>query len=417
MEKERSILVGPHELRTPVFFASYRLGDFPSSGLRSFPWAMTRTEALLINAYDFTQRKYREWLDNGWNPEGYLRCGNIPILVDSGAYYFRKKSSITVTPEEILDVQLRSQADVGVVLDHPFPPDADDKAKRITTTIRNTDKMLKHLAKQNSQITVMPAIHGHTPQAIRGCIQRYRRLADKHQLPLLDHVGIGSLAPLAQRGNATLAASIIHEVRRELPESQIHCFSMGSGLLMLLAFYSGADSVDSQSWIISAAFKLAQLPGHYVVRMGKKEHNDETKFRLAMRKFRLRLKRISEMEGFAVKDWATGRLLDISDATSRREYVDGLVDLVSNEHVHNRACHNLWTYNFEVRQYRKAQKKGLLDEFMKSRLSGTRYMAAFEYAVELRKIATSKKAVDKRCRSARVPQGSRKTRSPSARVR
>ena len=388
---DQSILVGQHELRTPVLFASYRLGDFPTSGLRSFPWAMTRTEALLINAYAFTRRKHQGWLNNGWSPSGYLKCANRPILVDSGAYYFRKKPNITITPEDILDIQLRSQGDVGVVLDHPFPPEAEDKAKRITTTIRNTDAMLEHLAEKDEQITVMPAIHGHTPQAIKGCIQRYRKLADKHHFPLLDHVGIGSLAPLAQRGDAKLAASVIHQVRSELPDSQVHCFSMGSGLLMLLAFYSGADSVDSQSWIVSAGFKLAQLPGHYVVRMGKKEHDDEGKFRESMRQFRLRLKWMSQEEGFTVKDWHTGRLHSIETAADRRAYVEGLIDLISNENVHNRACHNLWTYNFEIRRYREEMKKGTLEEFLASRLSDTRYASAFEYAVDLKRKRSGRK--------------------------
>jgi len=352
---------------------------------------MTRTEALLINAYDFTRPKYRKWLENGWNPESYLSFARKPILIDSGAYYFRKKDNITVSPEGILDIQLRSQADVGVVLDHPFPPDAQDKAQRIATTIRNTDTMLSHLLEVGADIDVMPAIHGHTKRAIRGCIKKYRHLADKYNLPLLDHVGIGSLAPLAQTGDIKLAASVIHEVRRELPTSQIHCFSMGSALLMLLAFYSGADSVDSQSWIVSAGFKLAQLPGYYVVRMGKKEYNDETKFREAMRKFRHRLKYIHEKEQYTVKDWNTGKLLDISDAASREQYVESLVDLKSNEHVHNRACHNLWTYNFEVRQYRDAMKRGVLDDFLKARLASTRYKAAFEHAMDLRKSRKPKK--------------------------
>lgn len=382
--KGRTITLGEHRLRVPALFASYRLGDYPTSGLRCLPWNMTRTEALLINAYDFTQRKYKNWLNNGWRPDTYLRFSRRPILIDSGAYYFRKNEGISIDPGDVLDIEIKSQADVGVVLDHPFPPDAPDKARRISRTIRNTEIMLKHLVNRGADMTLMPAIHGHTPRAIRGCIDRLRRLADEHECPLLDHVGIGSLAPLAQRGHATLAVEVIHHVRRALPDSQIHCFSMGSGLLMLLAFYSGADSADSQSWIVSAGFKLAQLPGHYVVRMGKREYKSDRKFHTAMRLFRRRMGDLANREGFAAKDWDTGSLLDLTDAATRRDYVDNLVDLNSNEHVHNRACHNLWTFNFEVRQYRAAAEAGRLEAFLTSRLTGTRYQAAFEYAKKLR---------------------------------
>ena len=381
----RTISLGDHELQVPVLFASYRLGDHPTSGLRCFPWHMTRTEALLINAYDFTQRKYKASLNNGWCPEIDLKFRDRPILIDSGAYYFRKDADISVTPKDILDIEIRSQADVGVVLDHPFPPNAPDKARRISTTIRNTKIMLEHLLKKDTSMTLMPVIHGHTSRHIRSCIDRLRRMADKYHAPLLDHVGIGSLAPLAQHGHATLAVEVIHQVRQLLPDSQIHCFSMGSALLMLLAFYSGADSADSQSWIISAGFKLAQLPGHYVVRMGKREYGSTEKYKAAMKKFRARLAALANDEGYNVKDWSNGTLLDPTDSSTRLQYVNSLVDLKSNEHVHNRACHNLWTFNFEVRQYRIAMAEGRIDKFITSRVEGTRYEAAFKYAQELRR--------------------------------
>jgi tRNA-guanine family transglycosylase len=380
----RTILVGPHRMRVPLFFASYRLSDYPTSGLKCLPWQRTGTEAVLINAYDFTSRKHRAWLNNGWCLDSYLKLGSHPVLIDSGAYYFLKDEKVGVSPLDVLDIQMRSKAHVGVVLDHPFPPNATDKAKRINTTIANTETMVRALVKSQHALTMMAAIHGHTPRAVRGCIDRLRRIEDRHGYPVLDHVGIGSLAPLAQRGSIHLAIKIIHEVRQQLPNSQIHCFSMGSALLMLMAFYAGADSVDSQSWIISAGFKYAQLPGHYVVRMGKREYRTPQHFSGVMRRFSNRMLALAEDEGFRVKDWQTCRKIDISKAGERSDYVNSLIDLVTNEHVHNRACHNLWVYNSEVRSYRTAMKRDHLDEFISKRLAGTRYSEAFEYAQKLR---------------------------------
>lgn len=377
-DQVRTIRIGCHHLRVPALFASYRLGDCPTSGLKDFPWNLTQTEALLINAYDFTRPKYAAWLNNGWNPSAYLKFPKKPLLIDSGAYYFRKHPEIDVTPAEVLEIQLRSKADVAVALDHPFTPDAADKPKRITTTIKNTDVLLRLLTQKQGAtgIDFMPVIHGHTRRSILGCIQRLRSLADKYEVPVLDHVGIGSLAPLAQRGNAQLAVDVIRTVRRELPTSQIHCFSMGSALLMLLAFRAGADSVDSQSWIVSAGFKLAQLPGHYVVRMGKREYSSGQKFSGAMRRFASRLETLAKNESFSVRDWHTGKELEITSKDVRKQYVRSLVDEDSNENVHNRACHNLWVFNFEVQQYRAAAMAGKLDDFVNNRVTGTRYEAA-----------------------------------------
>jgi len=379
----RTITFGKHKLVTPTLFASYRMGDYPTAGLKLFPWAFTETEAILINAYDFKRPKYEAIINNGWSPCKNLEFGDKPILIDSGAYYFRKTDEITVTPKDILDIELKSHADVGVVLDHPFPPDAEDKAQRISNTLNNTAYMLRLL--QNTQkhgsMQLMPVVHGHTVQQIIGCITRLRRVARAETgSDHLPHVGIGSIAPLAQGGNAQLAAMIIQTVRRQLPDSHIHCFSMGSALLMLLAFYCGADTVDSQSWILSAAFKYAQLPGHHVKRLANKEYKTPEAFDQAKRQFAEHIQRLHEQEGFYAKNWLTGEKLDFSSRAVIDDYVNDLSDTVSNEHIHNRACHNLWSYNFEVRQARKAIDQDRFEQFVESRLQNTKYFKAFDYA-------------------------------------
>jgi tRNA-guanine family transglycosylase len=378
---ERRFRFGKFELQKPTLFASYRLGDFPSAGLLSFPWDMTGTEALLINAYDFMRPKFKAAINNGWNPAScdYLSFPDKPILIDSGAYYFRKSAAISITPEDVLRLQIRSKADVGVVLDHPFTPEATDKAERINTTLANTKRMFKSLGKINSTMQLMPVVHGHEAKEILSCLRRLKRMEKDGHIGPLNRVGIGSLAPLAQRGNARAAIDVIRLVRSELPEAHIHCFSMGSALLMLLAIYCGADTVDSQSWIVSAAFKLAQLPGHYVVRMSKREYKNSKDFRQKLKEFEARLQQLANEEGFTVKNWKTGEELDLSAKSICSDYVRSLVDEKGNEHIHNRACHNLWSYNFEIRQYRRAVKEGRLEQFITSRLSNTRYAKSLTY--------------------------------------
>jgi tRNA-guanine family transglycosylase len=381
LPNSETIKFGKHTLRVPTLFASYRLGDYPGAGLRFLPWDVTETEALLINAYDFMRPKFQPVINNGWLPAKDLRFFDKPILIDSGAYYFLKHEKVdTVTPKGILEIELKSCADVGVVLDHPFLPDATDKAKRIGTTIKNTETMLKALTQQRTTMELMPVVHGHTPQAVRGCLKRIRRLVETYGSDDLTRIGIGSLAPLAQHGNVQLAIKVIRTVRKELPEAHIHCFSLGSALLMLLAFYSGADTVDSQSWILSAAFKLAQLPGHYVVRMARREYKTGKDFKESMDRFAERLRRLADEEGFFAKDWENGETLDLRSKSVVVQYVQSLVDVKSNENLHNRACHNLWVYNFEVRQARKALLEDRFEQFIETRLVNTRYRKAIEYA-------------------------------------
>lgn len=368
----KQIRFGKHTLSSPTLFASYRMGDFPIAGLKFHPWEITETEALLINAYDFMRRKYQPVINNGWSPSRDLDFADKPILVDSGAYYFVRKNNVTVTPSDVLSIQLKTKADVGVVLDHPFPPEAKDKAKRIKTTLKNTEAvLLKHSAASN--MSILPVVHGHTTRSIKSCISRLREMHPRLGYGDLTQVGIGSVAPLAQRKRLRLASEIIRTVRKELPDAYIHCFSMGSALSMLLAFYSGADTVDSQSWIVSAAFKNAQLSGHYVKRMGRREYASIEDFESSMRAFAERLRRLSDEEGFRVKDWMSGEEKQLLTPTDFLDYTYTLVDTESNENIHNRACHNLWVYNFEVKKYREALGANDVDNFVKGRLKATQY--------------------------------------------
>jgi len=374
----RKIDFGPYSLRPPVLFAGYRMGDMPTAGLRAFPWDITETEALLINAYDFTRPKYQAVINNGWHPPRDIQFGNRPLLVDSGAYYYWKENQIGIDPEAILRIEIRSKAHVGVVLDHPFPPDAKDKARRIDTTVRNTETMFRAAARGGHSFELMPVIHGHSRRALRHCLERLSRLSQKHRHSAITRLGIGSIAPLAKQGNSLLAADILRTTRELLPSAHLHCFSMGSPLLMLLAVYCGVDTVDSQTWIVSAGFKYAQLPGTYATRLARREYPTYSRFRRSIRSFARQLRELSESEGFFTKDWTTGAKLDLTSFSVCEQYTRSLSDLRRNENVHNRACHNLWVYNTEMKRCREAMQTGKLEEFIGARLKTSRYAAAFE---------------------------------------
>ncbi|MGA9767853.1 MAG: tRNA-guanine transglycosylase [Blastocatellia bacterium] len=379
---------GKHILPTPAVFASYRIADFPRAGLRFHPWEITQTKAVLLNAYDLIAntrtRKYTNEIRERKQTLGEHIEFHGPVMLDSGAYNFLQHEVITIKPNDVLDIALEFNANVCVVLDHPFPPhaSADEIAVRLKHTQTNTRAMFERL-KQKKQtaenIQLMPVLHGHDAKTLERSLRNIRSTIG--QDPSI--VGIGSLAPLAQNGSKRTVVDIIRTVRELLPEAHIHCFSMGSALLMLLAFYCGADTVDSQTWIMSAAFKQVQLPGCYLTRLSQKEAQINPKYKLLRLRFAQQLTYLCTNEDFTVRNWDTGEIWRISSEREALKYLDFLIDRDGVNHVHRRACHNLYAFNFEARKVRQIMSCSRLEleEFIFSRLHSTLYRQVFEYAM------------------------------------
>src|SRR6266446_10044459 len=84
--------IGDKPLDTPALVVSYRIGDYPRAGLRNYPWEMTDTRALLLNAFDLLANKRTKAF-----AQHIQQCkGKIhefvkfsgPIILDSGAFNF-----------------------------------------------------------------------------------------------------------------------------------------------------------------------------------------------------------------------------------------------------------------------------------------------------------------------------------------
>lgn len=377
-------------LHTPNLFASYRLGDVTSAGVKFFPWAMTHTQAVLVNAYDLIENPkcsgYRNRLIKDKKTIRQHIAFNGPLMIDSGAYYFLRSGHVHISPKRVLEVEQESGADLGVVLDHPFPPKATDKQARINRTLDNTKKMFAAFELHDTpSFDLLPVVHGHDSKTIAGTIRRLRQIAEKYNGGYLDKVGIGSLAPLAQNGNKELAVQVLTDVRRLLPDAYLHCFSMGSSLLMLLAFYCGADTVDSQTWIMSAAFKFVQLPGHHIVRLATRERAaNPYQYRKRLAEIKQLIFKLYDEENFYVKDWETGATLENPNEDDLDQYIANMTDRKGHRHLHNRACHNLWVFNFEAERARAEIQKGTFDAFVDSRLKDTKYYKAFLHARALK---------------------------------
>ena len=382
--------IGVLDIETPALFASYRIGDFPRAGLHCHPWNITRTQAVLVNAFDLLANKQTRTASAKIEKK---QCQlhefvefNGPLMLDSGAFNFQKQNDINIDPLEVLATGIKLGADISVVLDHPFLPTSSsrEKTKRWKNTVENTRVMFEALNSRNGDILdnfqLMPVIHGHNIRVLKRRIDEIANICG----PDPPIVGIGSLEPLARNGNKRTAIDIISKVRSLLPKSHIHCFSMGSALLMLFAFYCGADTVDSQSWMLSAAFKHVQLPGFSWTRLSSREkEKDPKKYKQTRRRFAKHLLKLKTDENFFVKNWEKGNPWKINNEEEALFYLNYLEDKDGKNHIHRRACHNLYAFNFEANQVRQKMKKGAdsLETFIESRMKSTIYKKTFEHAI------------------------------------
>ncbi len=384
-------------LETPNLFASYRIGDCPLAGLRLPPWDMTGTQAILVNAYDLLAnhrtRQVASEIPKGWgNLHEHIQFAG-PLILDSGGFNFQKHADISIKPLDVLNLGIDFGVDVSVVLDHPFLPKSVDKEVSIRwkNTLANTRIMFDEFTSRNGKLPngfqLMPVLHGHDNKTLERCREEIVNIWGGDP-PI---VGIGSLAPLARNGSKRTVIDILCTARQLFPDAHIHCFSLGSAMLMLFAFYCGADTVDSQTWILSAAFKNVQLPGFPWTRFSPREkEKDEEKYEQTRHAFAQHLLQLITKEGFAIKDWDTENAWHIRDEAEALSYLDYLEDRDGINHIHRRACHNLYAFNFEARRAREAKKAGELKAFIASRLKSTVYGKAFEYAVKQVQSSTAK---------------------------
>lgn len=388
MPKSRTLHFGSKKIVTPALFASYRIGDYPRAGLRSHPWAITDTQAVLLNAYDLLANKRTKHLS-----EEVRKCkGKLheyiefdgPLMLDSGAFNFLTHQDICIAPDDVLRIGLNSRVDVSVVLDHPFPPKAtrQEIRARWKNTYRNTQAMVEALAKYNRRPTkfrLMPVLHGHDTERLKRALDDIVSIYKSEP----EIIGVGSLAPLAHNGSKRLVVDILSTVRQLLPKAHIHSFSLGSALLMLFAFYCGADTVDSQTWLMSAAFKQVQLPGFYLTRLSRRDaQNDPAKYNKIRGAFAKHLLRLIQEENFLVKDWDTEDAWPITNKKEALAYMSYLEDKPGINNIHRRACHNLYSFNFEARRVRQEMANGTLEKFIEGRMKSTHYRQVFEYAIE-----------------------------------
>ena len=335
-------------LERPFLWFSQLVGGDPK------PWEHFKIDGVMVNAYEIMQTMRTETEVRQRGIHDYLGFKG-PITMDSGGFLFMQKETLKVDPLSILKLYRESRPDYGVVLDHPLGPNlaTPQRKRRQLRTLRNTRQMVE--SRSTSDPELIPVIHGHTSHSIEWYVQELQKIED------FDIYGIGSLVPSVFNtrgvGGIYNVVEILRQVRRLLPEKEIHVFGIGSAITMHLMFYAGADSVDSSSWRSKAAFGAIQLSGigdRYIT--SNKKH-----------KKYLNLSREEK------------RILDSCRCPACRHH--SLRDIRKNFEL--RALHNAWVFQNEIRKVRRLIKRNLYEKYVEQVLKINRFYPVLEHVRKL----------------------------------
>lgn len=261
--------VGRKEVKTPAFFpvmALYCGGNSTNlfaggifkhikSHIKENPddFDCIMTSAVQFLDFHYDQKRLekalsqpiQDWL--GYNGMLFVDSGGYKLI--SGEYSKSQILSgygslkISMTPDNILDMQSKMNADIAATLDFPLGHgiSADEKKRRIDASIINSRVAI---GRKPDDMGIFAAVHGHTPEEVRHFV---RSLADG-----FDGYAVGSLVPL--KNNYETLIRIVHAARSEVPvDKPMHLFGVTGRLLPLLA-YMGVDSFDSATYMHAGRF-------------------------------------------------------------------------------------------------------------------------------------------------------------------
>jgi len=339
------------KIETPFIWFTQQIKGHPKL------WHFFEIDGLMLNAYEILQN---DSIAKRVRTEGihrYMKFDGL-ITMDSGGYLFMKRGEVNITPEEILAFYEESKPNFGVILDFPLTPNLPRESiqKRLSQTFENTRRMIK--MRRTTNPVLIPVIHGYDGETIERYVKKLQEIED------FDIYGVGSLVPSVFNtkgaGGIYNVVRVISTVRALLPNKVIHVFGVGSAVTMHLMFYAGADSIDTASWRIKAAFGAIQLPGS----------GDRY---ITLRKRHKRYPRLNEEEQ---------RILDECGCPACRE--KGLEGLVRSFTL--RALHNAWVYQMEIKKARRLMKSGEYEEYVKGIVRrNTRFLKTVELIDRLRK--------------------------------
>ncbi len=363
LAKNNNLLINGREIKTPILFLGQPIGGTPN------PWDYFHVDGVLFNAYHIIQKtSFYNNLKKSESIRDFLKIKKrTAIMMDSGGYLFQKSDVLSFDCLEIINLYKYTKPDLGVILDHPYSPIANEEenyGNRWKKTIENTKKMLSI----KNDVVIFPVVHGYSEKQISKNWNEIQAILSETNVFLNERliIGIGSLVPLMMTSTGVvngkkLIVDLIIKLRKLAPKAHIHAFGIGGATTALIMFYLGVDSLDSVSWRLKAAKGAIQLPGV-----------SDRFISPPKRRKKLSLSDESKLEKCRCPICNTKTLKE-------RKF---LLGPLSSKNFENRALHNAWVYQKEIEECRKAIKQKRFEKFIHERLENSNMKSMFRYAVD-----------------------------------
>ena len=181
---------------------------------------------------------------------------NRIVFSDGGGF---SKESQSWSQKQIIRFQHEIGADIATTLDYPVTLKAPwFERSRVHRTLLNA---LEASRLNRDKMLLLASVHAKTRLELQNAI----KYLEKHGS--FDGYAIGSLIP--QRGRVHDIIGLIATARKAVGKKHLHIYGLTGCSLYLLMFYAGADSVDSQGFLLSAANREYYVPWGKSIRRDK----------------------------------------------------------------------------------------------------------------------------------------------------
>jgi 7-cyano-7-deazaguanine tRNA-ribosyltransferase len=268
------------------------------------------------------------------------------IMMDSGAYQILAYGDVEIEPIQSLEIQAKLNADIGVILDIPTPPDDSyqQAQKKMEETLNRIKISLDFISQNQDVIWTLPIQGGKNVDLIN------KYVSSVNEKGYLKHFGfhaLGSVVPIMSQYDYVSLFSMIKEARRLLPyDTPFHLFGAGHPMIFPFIVALGCDTFDS------AAYVLYAKEGRYMTSFGTHHLSDLIELPCSCE---------------ICSKWTSKELLNAENEIR----------------IRNISLHNLYVSTAEIKNIRIALKEGRLWELLelKSKSHPNLYKA-FKFFIE-----------------------------------
>ena len=173
-----------------------------------------------------------------------------PLWVDSGGYQAMTKG-LRVTIEEVVKVYRRLEADYYLALDKPPQPGFEAP----WSLVRENVRLYQEMASRLDSGVLVPVVHMYSPEQLEYAVDAYREAGARV-------LAVGGAVPgLLNRGRKRVPTIVVLALVRRLWHGRLHILGAGSPVMARIVSLIGADSADTATWKVKAAYGKVIFPG------------------------------------------------------------------------------------------------------------------------------------------------------------